>query len=108
VLQQKFGYPVDRPAATWGPSFRPRTLRSGKNLTITLKEPALVHWGINGWQNASDVETNQTGLGVFIVELPVRHLKVGETIQFSLKWSATGVWEGQDHEVMVVESNEDS
>ncbi len=112
------GHPVDRPAATWaryhgvrpepdfeiwGPSFRPTTLRFGKNLTIMLKEPALVHWGINGWKNASDVQTDETGLGVFIVDLPVQHLKVGETLQFSLKRSATGVWEGQDYEMMVVE-----
>ncbi len=61
------GYPVDRPVATWkryqgkrpvifhdiwGPSYRPRQIRQGNQFTIALRAHALVHWGINGWNDA--------------------------------------------------------
>jgi glucoamylase len=112
------GHPVDRPAATWsryggrrpdidydiwGPSYRPRRLRAGYGLTIALKAPARVHWGINGWQDVRDIDTGDTGAGVHIAELPVRDLKSGETVQFTFLWHGTETWEGQDYEVLVVD-----
>jgi glucoamylase len=112
------GYPVDRPVATWnryqgnrpevsydiwGPRYRPRRLRAGKQLTIALIAPALVHWGINGWNEVRDDHTRDTGLGVHIVDLPLAELNAGEKIQFTFYWLQHKTWEGQDYEVEVTE-----
>ena len=110
------GRPVDRPAAAWsryggvrpkidyaiwGPNVRRRRLRAGDTLTIALKAPARVHWGVNGWKEIRDADTRDTGLGVHVADLPVAALTAGETIQFTFLWLDTQTWEGRDHAVRV-------
>ncbi len=112
------GYPVDRPAATWnryqgkpleithhlwGPRYRPRRLKRGNRFTIALRRPALVHWGVNGWNDARDSETDDTGLGVWAIEIPVTGLSVGDTLQFTFYWRDDATWEGSDYEVVICE-----
>lgn len=113
---RRLGYPVDRPAATWkryqgkrpkilhelwGPRYRPRHIKQGHRFTIALRQHALVHWGTNGWRDARDSDTRDTGLGVWASELPVAGLKAGETVQFTFYWHDDAAWEGQDYEVLV-------
>jgi glucoamylase len=113
------GYPVDRPVATWlryggvrpridyeiwGPAYRPRRLIAGHRLTIALRAPASVRWGINHWTNVSEIETRDTGIGVHVVDLPVAGLVSGETIQFTFRWHEPDTWEGLDYEVLVTDS----
>jgi glucoamylase len=110
--------PVDRPAATWkryhgvrpqithdiwGPRYRPRHIRRGNNLTIALRAPALVHWGINSWQDAQDLDTRDTGLDIHVVDLPVTALKDGETVQFTFYWLDQKKWEDTEYEVLITE-----
>ncbi|MGO9757415.1 MAG: glycoside hydrolase family 15 protein [Roseiarcus sp.] len=110
------GRPVDRPAAAWsryggvrpkidyaiwGPNVRRRRLRAGDTLTIALKAPARVHWGVNGWKEIRDADTRDTGLGVHVADLPVAALTAGETIEFTFLWLDTQTWEGRDHAVRV-------
>jgi glucoamylase len=110
------GYPIDRPVATWnryrgtrpntnrviwGPKYHPRRLRAGNALTIALAAPARVHWGVEDWQNVTDVDTQDTGLGVFSADLPTAALPAGETIRFTFFWLSEGRWEGQDYSLEV-------
>jgi glucoamylase len=112
------GRPVDRPNATWiryrgvrpktdyeiwGPNFRPQHLRAGNSLTIALKAPARVHWGVNGWQEVRNVDTEDTGLGLHAANLPVAELAAGATIQFTFLWRDTNSWEGQDYLLLVTD-----
>jgi len=112
------GHPVDRPVATWnryrgmrpkidydiwGPSYRPRRLRTGNAFSVALKAPARVHWGVNGWKETQDIDTRDTGLGVHVADLPVTGLAAGETIQFTFCWLDTESWEGQDYEVLLTD-----
>lgn len=115
---RSLGRPVDRPAATWaryagvrpeidyglwGPRARPATLETGKILTIVLGAPACVHWGVNGWKAVKDADTRDTGLGLHLADLPVAALSAGETVQFTFRWRDSQSWEGQDHEVRIVD-----
>jgi len=110
------GYPVDRPIATWnryqgnrpaasrdiwGPRYHLRRMRKGTELTIAVTAPARVHWGINGWKNVKDIDTRDTGLGIFAVELPTADFQDGETIQFTFFWLTDASWEGRDYEVLI-------
>jgi len=112
------GYPVDRPAATWlrykgvrpkinceiwGPAYHPRRIVAGHGLTIALKAPASVHWGVNGWTNVHTIDTRDTGLAVHVVDLPVSGLVGGDTIQFTFRWHEPDGWEGVDYEVLVTD-----
>ena len=113
------GFPVDRPVATWnryqgirpeisyeiwGPWSRPRHLKTGKRFIIALREPARVHWGCNGWDGALDNDTHDTELGVHIVDLPVTHLDIGATVNFTFYWIDRGQWEGQDFQITITEA----
>jgi glucoamylase len=110
------GRPVDRPSGTWtryrgirpkidyeiwGPNDRPQRLRAGNSLTVALKAPARVHWGVNGWKEVRDVDTEDTGLGVHVADLPVAGLAAGTTIQFTFLWRDTEAWEGRDYLLLV-------
>jgi glucoamylase len=110
------GYPVDRPAATWkryrgrrpeiaydlwGPRYHPRHLQAGNRFIVALRAPARVHWGRNGWRDARDIDTKDTGLGVHAAELPTTGLDAGESVQFTFYWLDQGSWEGRDYEVQV-------
>ncbi|WP_370675593.1 glycoside hydrolase family 15 protein [Pleomorphomonas sp. PLEO] len=117
VYSWVLGRPVDRPLATssryggkrpaidytiWGPNLRGHHITAGHRLTIALTAPALVHWGINGWTNIADTTTVDTGLGLYVVDLPVAELVEGNTIEFTLFWLEQQTWEGQDHRIEVV------
>lgn len=110
------GHPVDRPAATWqryggrrpevlhdiwGPRYRPRHVRQGNRFTIALLQHALVHWGINGWKEPRDSDTEDTGLGIWTTEIPVTGLHAGETVQFTFYWHDTATWEDQEYAVTI-------
>jgi glucoamylase len=112
------GYPVDRPAATWGryqgrrpdiaptlwgPNYRPRHIGVGDQFSVVLHAPALVHWGSKGWNSVRDSATSDTGLGVHRVYLSLAGLTVGDTVQFTFYWLDRGAWEGQDYEVQLVD-----
>ena len=115
---QKLGAPVDRPVETWkryggvrptidyliwGPKYRPRRIRAGHRLTIALAAAATVHWGVNGWSNIRDAATAEVGLGIHILDLAIANLAAGDTIQFTFRWRDSNAWDGDNHEILVVE-----
>lgn len=110
------GSPVDRPAATWaryrgvrpkidydiwGPSYHPRQMAAGHTLYVALKAPAKVHMGVNGWQDIQDIDTEDTGLGVYVAQLPTASLKAGDSVEFTFLWTESNTWEGRNYEVAV-------
>ncbi len=112
------GRPVDRPAATWaryngvrptvdyeiwGPNMRPPCARAGKTLIIALTAPAQVRCGVNGWSDIRDIETTDTGLGVYTADLGMIGVKVDDTVQFTFFWTATKTWEGKDYQIRVTD-----
>jgi glucoamylase len=108
---------VDRPQATWaryrgvrpkidyaiwGPRFRPRHIWAGQHaLYVATTAPARIHFGSNGWQNVRDIITEDTGLGVYVAELPAETLQPGDSLQFTFFWPERGAWEGQNYEVAI-------
>ncbi len=111
------GRPVDRPRATWaryggvrptidydfwGPSYRPGRIQANHTLIIALTAPARVHFGLNGWKDVQDIDTEDTGLGVHIAELPTEALAAGDSVQFTFLWRDSQAWEGQNYEVAIV------
>jgi glucoamylase len=90
--------PVDRPQAAWeryrgarpkiayeiwGPRYRPTRITAGRALYVAVTAPALVPFGINGWRNIRDINTEDTLLGVHIAKLPTDTLNLGDTIEFT-------------------------
>ena len=111
------GRPFDRPDAvwqryqglrpaigwvTWRQRYRLRSLPQGKRLRIELLAPAIVHWGVDGWQNRKDAQTADSTLRIHFVELATENLLTDQRVNFTLNWLDSGNWEGQDFQVLVV------
>ena len=81
---------------------RLRRLRAGDALTIALKAPARVHWGVNGWKEIRRRSTRGTpASGCTSPTFRSRRSPAGETIQFTFLWLDTQTWEGEDYEIEV-------
>jgi hypothetical protein len=50
---------------------------------LRARPPAKVHWGHDGWDNAVDKPTNDTGPGFHVAALDVTRLPAGERIDFT-------------------------
>lgn len=112
------GRPVDAPVRTWRryggrrpqPGFvlwrfsHPRhRIRAGQDLRFLLDAPAVIRWGVNGWQNVRDRQTEDWELG-HVAALPTAAMKPGETVQFTFRWFDSGQWEGRDFSAAIVET----
>lgn len=116
LMSRQLGHPYDRPPATWQryQGYRPeiahaiwlpqapiQEIGAGLTLLIALPEPALVHWGIDGWQTMQDTSTQVTCLGLHVAELDTGTLLAGQRIDFTCRHADTGVWSGQDYTLTV-------
>jgi len=61
---------------------------------VCLHAPALVHWGVDGWQHPADVCTEPLSLGLHVARLPTATLQGGQRIDFAWCWQASGEWAG--------------
>lgn len=54
------------PYAVWRFNNKIRAMAVGKILRVETLGPAVVHWGVDGWQDTQDTETVDTGLDVLL------------------------------------------
>jgi glucoamylase len=92
-----------RKSPYWGWRFnnKCKTMSPGKNLRLVLPAPATVHWSFDGWKTAHDIDSDDTGLGASVADLPSNQLPVGREIVFTFYWLQEQRWEGTDFSVLV-------
>jgi glucoamylase len=78
-----------------------RTIPAGKTLRLVLLAPAMVHWSSDGWKTAHDQSTRDTGLGIYVTDLPTSPMKAGETMVFTFFWTKTHNWENANFSVTI-------
>jgi glucoamylase len=116
VASRSLGRAFDRPEAVWQRyhGVRPRAshamwcehaaiseIPEGASLVIVLREAATVRFGFNGWRNVSNAATSPNSLGVHVATIDTPRLSVGQTIEFTLEYSAGERWTGKDYRVEV-------
>jgi glucoamylase len=69
------------------------------SLTIAVPEPARVHWGTDGWQNVSDRDTEETGLGLHVITIDAAALAKVRQIDFTFECRTAQNWAGTDFHV---------
>jgi hypothetical protein len=87
--------------AIWCLHARISRIKSGTALIIALPQAASVRWGINGWQNLAEGETQDTGLGLQTFELGAAFLSPAHSINFTVWWRDTKDWINKDFHVAV-------
>jgi glucoamylase len=113
------GHSIDRPDAVWDryrglapapvrANWRfaaPRpTVPSGRALRLELLAAVRVRSTLDGWQTWTDLDARDTGLGVWVVDVPgTGTLPPGAGIEFTFWWPETDRWEGRNFRVLVTE-----
>jgi len=97
LVEQKFS-----PFVLWRFTYQRLTMPHGKRLRIETFTPALIHWSADDWKTSGDVKANDTGLGIFVADLSVEKVPVGNEIKFTFYWPQADRWEGTDFSVRVV------
>ncbi len=86
----------------WRFNHQSRDLPAGNALRVELLAPACVHWSSDSWLTSHDNETRDTGLGVYVADLP-SDLAAGSTIDFTFRWLDVDRWEGINFTVQIEE-----
>jgi glucoamylase len=102
VARYLSGPPGRTPHATWRFNNKIRRMPATRLLRIETLVPVIVHWGIDGWRAAADAQSTDSGLGVYVSDLPTSELDPGQTIEFTFFWRLESRWEGTDFRVTVV------
>jgi glucoamylase len=113
--------PCDCPASVWERyrAQRPVPCRSvwlahapmsrgiaGIDSLVCLHEPALVHWGVDGWHDTADVPTQALpALGLHVAHLPTARRCAGQAVDFTWRLRASGEWIGKDYRLLLVSAN---
>lgn len=120
AVSRNHGRPFDRPEAVWNryggrkktsayafwwPHAQIRSIIAGCRLVIALPRAGMVHWGVNGWREVSDLEALDSSLGFWVAELDTGRMNKGESIDFTIRWQEGG-WERIDHRIEVVSARE--
>lgn len=118
VRSVALGHPIDRPEAawrryhgrrptavraTWRFNAQRPTMPAGLLLRCELMEPCRVHCSLDGWVTTLEIETRDTGLGVWIADIPGSHTLVpGQAVEMTFYWLEARRWEGRNFRVSVV------
>ncbi len=115
VASRRLRRPFDRPDSVWrryGGQRPPvtrvfwmeqapeTTLREGCALTLALREPGTVRWGIDGWQQVREETTSPNPLGLHLLEIDAQRLRAGRSIDLTYRTGAR--WAGKDFRIQVV------
>ncbi len=92
------------PHAIWRFNHKARSFPAGKRLRIEVLQPATIRWSADGWSTTHDVASRDTGLGVYVADLPTERVDAGRTIIFTFRWTEQDRWEDRDFEVTVVKT----
>ncbi len=111
------GHAIDRPEAAWHRyhGIRPeptracwrfgaprQTMAPGRTLRFELLAPCRVHCSVDGWRTTIDVDARDTGLGVWIADVPGSpEFRPGQVVDATFYWPEADRWEGRNIRVSV-------
>ncbi|MEO8403385.1 MAG: glycoside hydrolase family 15 protein [Chitinophagaceae bacterium] len=91
------------PHTIWRFNNQCSAIHPAKTLRIELKNEALVCWTDDNWQTIKQVTTNDTGIGIFVADLPVEKEQVGQ-IEFTFFWKEANKWEDKNFSVKRIDN----
>jgi glucoamylase len=92
---------VASPFGFWRFNHKVRSIPRGKMLRVEVLSPAKVHWSVDNWKTVVDTKTLDTGLGVYVADLPTDELPAGGQVRFTFFWLESQNWENTDFAVTI-------
>ncbi|HKJ81513.1 MAG TPA: glycoside hydrolase family 15 protein, partial [Ignavibacteriaceae bacterium] len=87
---------VDSKYAVWSFNNKCRYINKGKIFRIETLAKAKIRWSSDEWKTYTETQTNDTGLGIHIADIPANKLKIGSKIQFTFYWPESKNWENEN------------
>ena len=85
----------------WRFTYRRTSIPHGQALRIETMAPAQIHWSQDNWTTKQDIKTKDTGLGIYVADLPTGNIPEGKEVIFTFYWPETDRWEGTDFSIRV-------
>ena len=85
----------------WRFNHQIRHLNPGKILRIETLAPAQVRWSTDDWKNCQEEVAQDSGFGVYFLDLEGDKFTATRRLTFTFFWSATRNWEGKEFEVEI-------
>jgi glucoamylase len=95
-------YRGERPTLTrvvWSQQAPAAQLPEGCALTVALREPGAVRWGLDGWQEVREQDTAANALALHVLEIDTSRLRAGRYIDLTFRSGAN--WIGTDFRILV-------
>jgi glucoamylase len=86
------------PAFVWSHAHQVKGFLAGRSVKVQLTAPALVRWSADRWVTQTEVETQDTGLGVFVADLPTEIMRPGAAMEFTAEYA--DAWEGRNYQLV--------
>jgi glucoamylase len=87
--------------ATWRFNHKIHALPAGKTLRVECLAPAILTWTRDNWKTTNNQQSTNTGLGVYVIDVPTQNLPAGTVIGFTFYWPNVDHWEGQNFDVTI-------
>jgi glucoamylase len=88
--------------ALWNFNYPFKTILEGKIVRLHLDYPFKVRWTNDDWKNYDDVEASTNRLNVWYVDLPTDRHTQKTRFKFTLFWTLSQKWEGDDFEIEII------
>jgi glucoamylase len=86
----------------WRPDCPVASIPAGRALRLDLPQASVVRYTRDGWSTQADIATVDTGVGLSVAEISTKGMTAGESVVFTWRDAATGVWLGCNHQVAIV------
>lgn len=87
--------------STWRLNNKCHHVPAGMDLRVELFEQARMRWSIDGWKTAHESQDSDTGLGVYVIDIPADELPDGSVLDFTFYWLVAGRWEGTNYQLNI-------
>ncbi|MDD8018088.1 MAG: glucan 1,4-alpha-glucosidase [Bacteroidota bacterium] len=92
---------IESPYAVWRFNHKCKHIPPNKILRIETLSSAIIRWSSDGWRTIQEIPTQDSGIGLHIVEIPTKTLSPEGKILFTFYWRGTAQWEGKDYSVQI-------
>jgi glucoamylase len=89
------------PFALWRFNQKIQVISPGKKLRVEVLNQAVIHWSADNWKTVQDTPVKDTGLGIYLADLPVDDLLAGGQVVFTFYWPLANHWEGTNFQVKI-------
>lgn len=69
----------------WRSNAKRSTMPLGKTLRVETYQAGIVEWSDDGWQTSKQIETIETGLGIYYADLETKHLPAETMVRFKIQ-----------------------